>query len=118
MQIAIQARGFSLTEALEKHVKNRVGFTFSRAASRVRRVHVRLSDLNGPRGGVDKCCLIEVRLDGLAAIVVDDVQPDIYTAINRAAGRAARTVLRRLSLMNRKRSHVAMQLPQQLSPTL
>ncbi|MGB5259581.1 MAG: HPF/RaiA family ribosome-associated protein [Gammaproteobacteria bacterium] len=118
MQIAIHAHGFSLTDALEKHVHSRLGFTFSRVSGRARRVHVRLSDLNGPRGGVDKRCLIEVCLDGLPAIVIQDVQPDMYTAIDRAAGRAARTVLRRLSLMNSRRRHQAMQLAHQPSPGL
>ena len=88
MQTTIQALGFSLTDALENHVHNRLGFTFSRTSGRVRRVNVRLSDLNGPRGGIDKSCLIEVRLDGLPAVVVEDVQPDMYTAIDRAIGRA------------------------------
>jgi ribosomal subunit interface protein len=100
MQIAIQARGFALTEALRRHVHNRLGFTLSRAASRARRVNVKLSDLNGPRGGVDKRCLVEVRLDRMPVVVVEDVQADMYTAIDRAAGRAARTVMRRLALHN------------------
>ena len=103
MQIAIHTRGFSLTEGLRNHVHNRLGFTLSRGASRVRRVEVKLSDVNGPRGGVDKRCLIEIRLDGLPVIVVQDVQSDMYTAIDRAATRAARTVMRRLALSNYRR---------------
>ena len=116
MQNTIQARGFPLTAALENHVHHRLGFTLSRANSRVRRVSVRLSDLNGPRGGVDKRCLIEISLDGLPAVVIEDVQPDMYTAIDRAAGRAARTVMRRLAMENSKRRQVPAQLAQHLSP--
>jgi ribosome-associated translation inhibitor RaiA len=118
MQIAIQARGFSLTDALEKHVNNRLGFALSRVTSRLRRVTVRLSDLNGPRGGIDKRCLIQVHLDGLPDVVVEDVQPNVYTAINRAAGRAARTIMRRLSLHNTRRRHHAARLAHHLSPGL
>ena len=109
MQIAIQSRDFSLTDALQDHVHNRLGFTLSRAASRVRRVDVRLSDLNGPRGGVDKRCLVEIRIDGLPAVVVEDVQSDMYTAIDRAAARAARTVMRRLALDGSRRRMQAAQ---------
>jgi hypothetical protein len=58
MQIAIQARGFPLTDALKNHTQTRLGFTLSHAANRIRRVGIRLSD--------------------------------------RAVGRAARTVMRRL----------------------
>ena len=106
MQIDIHARGFSLTDALETHVHNRLGFTFLHASSRVSRVHIRLSDLNGPRGGVDKRCLVEVRLEGLPVVVVEDVQSDMYSAIDRAVGRAARTVMRRLALVSSRRRQV------------
>ena len=103
MQIAIQARGFPLTDALRNHTHTRLGFTLSHAADRIRRVGIRLSDLNGPRGGVDKRCLIEVRLDGLPTVVIEDIQPDMYAAIDRAVGRAARTVMRRLEHGTSKR---------------
>ena len=105
MQIAIQAHGFSLTDALEKHVQDRLRFAFSRVSGRVRRVLVTLSDINGPRGGVDKRCLLEVRLDGLSSVVIQDIQTDLYTAIDRAAGRAARSVMRRLTLKISKRRY-------------
>ncbi|MGB5715607.1 MAG: HPF/RaiA family ribosome-associated protein [Gammaproteobacteria bacterium] len=107
MRTDIQARGFSLTEALKKHVHNRLGFTFFYSSSRVLRVRVRLSDLNGPRGGVDKCCLVEVRLEGLPVVVVEDVQSDMYTAIDRAVGRTARTVKRRLAQQGNRRHQLA-----------
>ena len=105
MQIAVQTRGFPLTGALEKHVQDRLRFTFSRVADRVRRVRVSLSDINGPRGGVDKRFLIEARLDGLPSVVIQDLQSDLYIAIDRAAGRAARSVMRRLALKTSKRRH-------------
>lgn len=108
MQIAIHSRGFSLTQALDAHVQRRLGFTLARSADRVRRVDVRLSDLNGPRGGVDKRCLIQVRLDGLPAVVIDEVQPNLYTAIDRAAGRAGRTILRRLAQSGSRRRQAAL----------
>lgn len=111
MQIAIQTHGFPLTGALEKHVQDRLRFTFSRVADRIRRVQVTLSDINGPRGGVDKRCLIEARLDGQPSIVIQDLQSDMYMAINRAAGRASRSVMRRLALKSSKRLHYARKHP-------
>jgi len=107
MQIAIQARGFPLTDALRNHTQTRIGFTLANAAGRIRRVGIRLSDLNGPRGGVDKRCLVEVRLDGLPTVVVEDIQPDMYSAIDRAVGRAARTVMRRLTHGTSRRRQAA-----------
>jgi ribosome-associated translation inhibitor RaiA len=103
MVIAIQSRGFSMTEAIEEHVQRRLGFTLSRGVGRVQRVSVKLSDINGPRGGVDKRCLIQIKLGGLPQVVVEDVQPDLYAAIDRAASRAGRAVMRRLALSQGRR---------------
>jgi putative sigma-54 modulation protein len=107
MQIAIQARGFALTDALRNHTHTRLGFTLSHAASRIRHVGIRLSNLNGPRGGVDKRCIIEVRLHGLPTVMIEDIQSDMYTAIDRAIGRAARAVMRRLEhgMSRRRKEH-------------
>lgn len=98
MQIQIQATGIGLNDPLISHVQRRLRYALSRSDDRVSRVTVRLSDINGPKGGVDKACRIEVRLAGRPSVVIEDIQSDIYTAVDRAAGRAGRTVLRRLAL--------------------
>jgi putative sigma-54 modulation protein len=103
MKIGIQCRGFSLTSAIAGHVRKRLDFLLGRGIRRLRRVDVTLSDTNGPRGGVDKRCQIKVSLDGLRPVVIEDVQTDLYMAIDRAASRASRTVVRRISLDNSRR---------------
>jgi ribosomal subunit interface protein len=95
MQIEIQARNFSLTRAMRAHIERRLGFALSTCYRHVRRILVRLSDINGPRGGRDKRCHLEVMLPGQAVVVVD-TEADLYLAINRAASRAGRTVMRQL----------------------
>ncbi len=97
MQIDIQTRDFPLTEALRNHIERRLGFALSTCVTYIRRVQVRLHDINGPRGGADKCCLIQVRLDNLPDVVIRDTEADFYAAIDRAADRAGRTVARRLT---------------------
>ncbi|MGB5398154.1 MAG: HPF/RaiA family ribosome-associated protein [Gammaproteobacteria bacterium] len=97
MQIDIQARNFSLTNALRGHVERRLGFALSSRHDHIQRIMVRLSDINGPRGGEDKCCHIQVVLPQLSDVVIEDTEVDMYTAIDRAADRAGRTVGRRLA---------------------
>ena len=103
MMIVIQCQGFQLTAALREHVRRRLGFSLARGNSHISRVDVSLSDINGPRGGIDKRCLVKVRLEGLQLVVVEDVQSDLYSAIDRAAGRAGRIVMRRLARQSDKR---------------
>ena len=109
MQPDIHACGFTLTGALENHTQNRPGFTLLQASSRMKRVRIRLPDLNGPRGGVDNYCLVDITLEGLPVLIVEDVQSDMYTAIDRAIGRAARTVKRRLAQQGSRRHQQAAQ---------
>ena len=103
MQINIQARSFSLTEALRAHIKRRLGFALSTRDEHIQRVQVRLSDINGPRGGTDKHCHLQVVLTHLPDVVIEDTEADLYTAIDRAADRAGRTVGRRLARQRDKR---------------
>lgn len=48
---------------------------------------MRLGDLNGPKGGRDKHCVLEVRARSLRPIVVREQHADLYAAIDRAAVR-------------------------------
>jgi putative sigma-54 modulation protein len=97
MQIDIQARHFPLTDALYSHIKRRLSFALHNRDDRIQRVFVRVSDINGPRGGADKRCHIQVTLTHLPDVVIKDTGADLYEAIDRAADRAGRTTVRRLT---------------------
>ena len=96
MNIHIQARGFALTDSLREHAERRLRFALGWADDHLRQVSVRLSDENGPRGGEDKRCRIQIAFSGTPGMVIDDTEADLYVAIDRAADRAGRSVARRL----------------------
>ncbi len=102
MNIEIQTRHFMLTEAINEHVQRRLSFALSSRFQQIKRIIVRLSDINGPRGGNDKRCHIQISLPRQADVVVEDVQADLYVAVDRAANRASRTISRRLSRLRRR----------------
>jgi hypothetical protein len=54
--------------------ERRVRFVLRRLSQRVTRADVQFSDVNGPRGGVDKRCQIELRAAGGGAVVVSSVK--------------------------------------------
>ncbi|WP_305075322.1 HPF/RaiA family ribosome-associated protein [Propionivibrio sp.] len=97
MQIQIHSDDFALTEGLREHIVKRLAYSLNHGRDVISRVVVRLADVNGPRGGVDKCCGIEVRLKGASPIAIDDTQADLYVAIDRAAERTGRTLDRRIA---------------------
>jgi ribosome-associated translation inhibitor RaiA len=97
MQIGIQARSFSLTDALRSHAEWRLRFALTFFDSHIQGVVMQLSDINGPRGGTDKRCHLQVVLKGLPDVVIEDTEADLCIVIDRATDRAGRTVERRLT---------------------
>ena len=97
MQIDIQARNFTLTEALQQYIKRRLDFALAARVDDIRHIQVRLSDTNGPKGGVDKRCLIRIGLNRKPDIVIKDTKENMYAAIDRVTDRASRAVSRNLT---------------------
>lgn len=103
MRIDIQSRGFDLTEGLREHTERRLQFALNWASHDVRSVSVRLFDINGPRGGNDKRCRIQIPISGGQDVVIEDTESDLYVAIDRAAERTERALARRLKRLREHR---------------
>lgn len=94
MRITVRAAPW-LPPALMHLARRRLEYALGRFGRRVRSVTVRLTDVNGPRGGVDKKCAVAVRLNApKRLVVIEDVDAEAAIAIDRAADRAARAVVR------------------------
>jgi len=93
MQVLFKSRHPQATE-LRDLTERRVRFVLRRVGWLVPRAEVQLSDVNGPRGGIDKRCQVELRTDGAGSVVVASVAHDWRTALDNALARAARFLLR------------------------
>ncbi len=102
MRIEIHTDKFLLTDSLREYVERRVQFALSWAHQNLRKVTLRLDDINGPKGGADKSCRIQIPISGGTPVVIEEVQSDLYVAIDRAVERAGRALSRKLQ---RKREH-------------
>lgn len=112
MQLEVSAKSVDLPDDTRRHVERRIHFALGRFVERVDRVHVRLVDENGPKGGVDKTCRVHVRLFGLPSVIVEQEDADLHAAIDRSADRVGRTVARKLG---RARTFVRAERPGRLS---
>ena len=113
MRIEIQGLGFALTAPLLDHTERRLRFALTRTSDRIRRVVVRLGDSNGPRGGEDKFCRIQVYLKHAPPVLIQDAGADLYALIERVAERAGRNVAKRV---DRLRGNVRPAMPKPLRP--
>ena len=75
---------------------NRLTFVMRRLGTFVARARLRLSDVNGPRGGVDKRCQVELKTDAGSTVVITAASHDWRTAIDDALARAAQVMRRQL----------------------
>ena len=93
MQIIFESRDADGSQMRDLSVE-RVRFALRRLTTWVPRAKVQFSDVNGPRGGVDKRCQIELTTDNAGTVVIASLARDWRTALDRSLTRATR-VLRR-----------------------
>ena len=96
MRIDINGSGFPITTALMDHTERRLRFALTRSSDRIVRVAVMVGDSNGPRGGEDKFCRIQIYLKRAPQVLIEDIGAELYAVIDRAAERAGRNVAKRV----------------------
>lgn len=96
MQLNMLGIGFSLSPAIVRHVQDRISRSLGSASDRMDKVVVRLTDINGDRGGEDMRCRMNLRLKNGPTVVVEAINRDLYSAIDSAALRAKEAVWRYL----------------------
>lgn len=94
MQIRVETVRDDLTTDTRQRVEERVRFVMRRMRAQVMQVHVRLCDINGPRGGVDQRCQITLATDQHGTLVVHAVQRQAMGALELALKRAAGALVR------------------------
>ena len=101
----IRSMGSALDETHRDYLRRKLHRLLEKFGSAVERVSVRLEDVNGPRGGIDKRCQVKIVLKGLPSVYVDERDSSVQAAMDRALGRANRAVRqalqRRLHRRNR-----------------
>jgi ribosome-associated translation inhibitor RaiA len=88
MKTEIRTSNVSLSRSLHDHIVRKLEPLGRRFDERVDAVIVRLTDVNGPRGGVDKRCRVLVRRTARPSFVVEAFSADAYEAISQAVARA------------------------------
>jgi putative sigma-54 modulation protein len=85
MEIELRSSNVAVSSALQEHTNHRITFATRRFADKIGRIVVRLVDLNGPRGGLDKRCRITAHLVPSGTILVEATEGNPYIAVSQAA---------------------------------
>jgi len=94
----VRVIGVELDDDDHALIRRKLGMKLGKFATSIERVSVRVTDTNGPRGGVDQVCNVKVVLSGLPSVVVERRHAALHAAIDvalRATEQAVRRSVRR-----------------------
>lgn len=99
MNIHLITRHLNRTPALVEYAQRRAAFALDRFGAAVRDLDIRISDVNGPRGGTGIACLARLRLVTGGNVQVEGTanspEEGISVIISRLANRLRRIASRR-----------------------
>jgi ribosome-associated translation inhibitor RaiA len=88
----VRARGFDLTQSMYRRAVDHIAAKMAKHARAISNITIRLQDVNGPKGGLDKRCRVELQIAGFGPVIVDEVDQDAYAAIDVAGERLRKVV--------------------------
>jgi len=93
MKLHIKSGNAELSDAMREWTERRIAFALGQFGDKLRNVNVVLSDLNGPKGGLDQRCLLTADIVGATKTLTAEVcDTDPYAAVSRAADRMGRRI--------------------------
>lgn len=102
MKVCIRARCLQEFGDIESFAIRRAQFQLSRYGHELKTVVIRLSDENGPRGGIDKKCQVTLTSRRFGTVSVQEMDADVHVAVNTSIERASRAMAR---MLERAKNH-------------
>jgi putative sigma-54 modulation protein len=103
----VRVIGATLAAQQETYIREKLGLKLGRYAAAIERISVRVTDVNGPRGGIDQRCRIKVVLSALPSVVVERRHAELQAAIDmglRAVSEAVRRIVGRRRMKPHRRT--------------
>ena len=101
MQVLIHTSNVTLSKQARKLIKNKILSSLQRFDNGVKQVDLYLKDVNGPKGGVDKECTINIKADNQNLLIVRSKAASIFSVVKQCA------VKSKLLLANRSKRKTA-----------
>jgi ribosome-associated translation inhibitor RaiA len=96
MRVELRVRNTDLVDVLRGYIERRLGLSLDRFGDQVGRVRVKVSGLNGARGGTKKSCRMSADLKPFGRVAVHETDLDLHAAIDQAANRVGHLLGQRL----------------------
>jgi len=114
MNVEVNWSELNFNDKSKGFVARRLNFLVGRFRTIITRVSVRFSDVNGPKGGVDKQCVVSVKLWTSGEVTVKGEGTDYLAVFQTSFERLIRSVRRELAkqrekpIRSNRREHIKM----------
>ena len=109
MNVTVETQHVTIPRHADRSIVERARTVFSRLNTRISHLSVTLKDINGPRGGEDKVCIVRARLTDGGEVLVEDRSSRLRNAVGGAFKRARmlinKEIKRRQQRRPRQRNH-------------
>ena len=102
MKVIIQGKQLRLSQGLKSYAREHVVEPLNRFYdNEAAELRVKLGDVNGSKGGLDKECHLTLHMPGARTIQIEETTPDPYASMDAASDRLVRAAKRELQRMRR-----------------
>ena len=102
MQLELNNRKAGMDENVTREAKLQLRFFLSRFNETVLRVKATFSDVNGPKGGLDKLCIITAKMKTVGQITVQNTGHDYIEALVLCLDKLVRAIRRDIDIRRTK----------------
>jgi putative sigma-54 modulation protein len=96
MKIDITMQQSGLNKKISRKITRKARLALCRFNTSIQAVTIRITDTNGPKGGIDMQCVVSMKLISVGELVVHGEGGDIFSAVNQCLSRADRVISRSL----------------------
>ncbi|MEI6515238.1 MAG: hypothetical protein WCO77_04610 [bacterium] len=107
MHIEVKQDKVELQNSLIANIQQHLSADLARFDRMIRRVCVKIADINGPHGGEDKSCRIQVYLKRTSSVVIEERGASVLSVVGRAIDRVDMAMLRMADHLKMRHRHKA-----------
>lgn len=96
MKLDVYFGDFQPAQIVQQDVADLIHDEFDKYQKHIRAVNLFVTDVNGPKGGVDKQCRCVIHLKRMSPVVIQDHDISFVALIRRVAARAKQSLARRV----------------------
>ena len=111
MRIDLHCDGVESAPGLREYVASRMKLAVGRFREHIQWARVKVADVDGAEGAVDKRCVVQLRLRNLPDVVFAITQLDVRAAVDEAADRVSRVLAQRVRRNQRPARNAVAALP-------